>query len=108
VRLFLRRDDYGRYISCLIFLPRDRYTTKVRGAMQRILLEELGGTSFDYSAVVGESMLARLHVVVRGEPDTPVRELPENVEELEARLAAAARIWEDDLAAALQELCGDE
>ncbi|ADG87513.1 NAD-glutamate dehydrogenase [Thermobispora bispora] len=108
VRLFLRRDDYGRYISCLIFLPRDRYTTKVRVAMQRILLEELGGTSFDYSAVVGESMLARLHVVVRGEPDTPVRELPENVEELEARLAAAARIWEDDLAAALQELCGDE
>ena len=36
-RLFLRVDDYGRYVSCLVFLPRDRYTTSVRLRMEAIL-----------------------------------------------------------------------
>ncbi|WP_055477973.1 NAD-glutamate dehydrogenase [Sphaerimonospora mesophila] len=108
VKLFLRRDDYGRYISCLIFLPRDRYTTKVRLQMQGILLEALGGTTLDYSAMIGEQALARLHVVIRGERGTRLGELPADVEELEARLAATTRSWEDDLAAAIQELCSGE
>src|ERR1700745_3958544 len=66
-RLFLRRDRYGRYMSCLVYLPRDRYTTKVRLRAQEILREALNGASVDYSATVGDSALARLHVVVRAE-----------------------------------------
>nr|WP_204076222.1 NAD-glutamate dehydrogenase [Planotetraspora phitsanulokensis] len=108
VKLFLRRDDYGRYISCLIFLPRDRYTTKVRLAMQQLLLKALGGTTLDYSAMIGESALARLHVVIRGERGKPLGDLPDDVEELETRLAAVTRSWEDDLAAAINELCTEE
>ena len=42
LRLFVRRDDYGRYISCLVYLPRDRYTTDVRLEMQRIFTEAVG------------------------------------------------------------------
>ncbi|WP_182898825.1 NAD-glutamate dehydrogenase [Microbispora sp. H10830] len=108
VKLFLRRDDYGRYISCLIFLPRDRYTTKVRLHMQRILMKALGGSSLDYSTMIGESALARLYVVIRGERGKPLGETPVDVEELEARLAATTRTWEDDLAAAIGELCPEE
>ncbi|MFC0862813.1 NAD-glutamate dehydrogenase [Sphaerimonospora cavernae] len=108
VKLFLRRDDYGRYISCLIFLPRDRYTTKVRLQMQQILLDVLGGATLDYSAMIGEAALARLHVVIRGERGTQLGDLPAGVEELEARLAATTRSWEDDLAAAIHELCSPE
>ena len=66
-RLFLRRDRYGRYMSCLVYLPRDRYTTKVRLRAQGILREALHGVSVDYSATIGDSALARLYVVVRGE-----------------------------------------
>src|SRR6185312_9541450 len=98
VKVFLRPDDYGRYISFLIYLPRDRYTTKIRIRMQEILLKAAGGTSYDYSAMIGESALARLHVVVRGERGRPLSADALNVEELEARLAAATRSWEDDLA----------
>ena len=65
LRLFLRRDAYGRFISCLVYLPRDRYTTQVRHAMQEILLEAFDGVSVDYTALVSESVLARLHFVVR-------------------------------------------
>lgn len=108
VKVFLRPDDYGRYISCLLYLPRDRYTTKIRLKMQDILLRALGGTSFDYSAMVGESALARLHVVVRGERGRPLHADAVNVEELEARLAAATRSWEDDLVTAITELSPED
>ncbi|MGP3911976.1 NAD-glutamate dehydrogenase [Nonomuraea sp. 10N515B] len=108
VKLFLRRDDYGRYISCLIYLPRDRYTTKVRLKMQEMLLKALGGKSLDYSAMIGESVLARLHVVVRGERGRQLPPPSGDVEELEARLAALTRSWEDDLAAALGEMTSEE
>ncbi|GAA4969354.1 glutamate dehydrogenase [Nonomuraea thailandensis] len=108
VKLFLRRDDYGRYISCLIYLPRDRYTTKVRLKMQEVLLKALGGRSLDYSAMIGESVLARLHVVVRGERGRQLPPPSVDVEELEARLAALTRSWEDDLATALTEMTSEE
>ncbi|GGS79588.1 NAD-glutamate dehydrogenase [Planobispora rosea] len=108
VKLFLRPDDYGRYISCLIYLPRDRYTTKIRVRMQDILLKALGGTTSGYSAMIGESALARLQVVVRGERGRPVSAAGVDVEELESRLAATTRSWEDDLAAAISELSSEE
>ncbi|MET7462616.1 NAD-glutamate dehydrogenase [Nonomuraea sp. NPDC005501] len=108
VKLFLRRDDYGRYISCLIYLPRDRYTTQVRLKMQEVLLKALGGRSLDYSAMIGESALARLHVVVRGERGKQLPQPEVDVEELEARLAAITRSWPDDLAVALTETSSEE
>ncbi|MEU4571786.1 NAD-glutamate dehydrogenase [Nonomuraea sp. NPDC023979] len=108
VKLFLRRDDYGRYISCLIYLPRDRYTTDVRLRMQEVLLKALGGRTLDYSAMIGESALARLHVVIRGERGKQLPPPGVDVEELEARLAAITRSWTDDLGSALLELTSEE
>ena len=105
-RLFLRRDRYGRYMSCLVYLPRDRYTTKVRLRAQDILKEELGGVSEDYSAMVGDSALARLYVVVRGEPGRPVPRV--DAAALERKLAAAVRSWEEDLSAEATRRFGEE
>jgi glutamate dehydrogenase len=94
-RLFLRRDVYGRYMSCLVFLPRDRYTTAVRLRVQEILRAALDGVSVDYSAMVGESALARLHVVVRGRRGQPLPDV--DAAALERRIAAAVRSWDEDL-----------
>ena len=105
-RLFLRRDVYGRYMSCLVYLPRDRYTTAVRLRAQEILRQALGGVAVDYSATVGDSALARLHVVVRAERGQPLADV--DAAELEARLAAAVRSWDEDLAAAAQDRLGEE
>jgi glutamate dehydrogenase len=108
-RLFLRRDFYGRYMSCLVYLPRDRYTTDVRLRTQDILREALHGVSVDYSAMVGESALARLHVVVRGERGRP---LPEpsaaQAAALERRIAAAVRSWDEDLASEAIRVLGED
>ena len=106
LRLFLRQDDYGRFMSCLIYLPRDRYTTEVRLKMQEILKDAIGGASVDYTALVSESVLARLHCVVRMAPGTPLPEVDGT--EIEQRLVEATRSWSDDFADALIEQCGEE
>jgi glutamate dehydrogenase len=106
LRLFLRKDDFGRFMSCLIYLPRDRYTTDVRLKMQEILKEVIGGASVDYTALVSESVLARLHCVVRMPPGKPLPEV--DWAEIEQRLAEATRSWKDDFADALLEQCGEE
>ncbi|HEY2312561.1 MAG TPA: NAD-glutamate dehydrogenase [Streptosporangiaceae bacterium] len=96
-RLFLRKDVYGRYVSCLVYLPRDRYTTQVRLRAQEILQRAFGGASqVDYSVQVGESAVARLHLVVRAERG---RQLPDaDPAELERAVAAVVRSWDDDVA----------
>jgi glutamate dehydrogenase len=106
VRLFLRPDAYGRYISCLVYLPRDRYTTPVRLRVQEILRRALNGTSVDYSAMVGNSALARLHVVVHGERGHPLAH-PDPLA-LQAEIAAAVRSWDEDLAAEAERQLGVE
>ncbi len=94
-RLFLRKDVYGRYVSCLIYLSRDRYNTKVRIAVQEILRRVLGGAQVDYSAVVDEGPIARLHIVVRAERGKNL--VDPDVAALEQAIAAAVRSWDDDL-----------
>ena len=94
VRAFVRREAYGRYLSCLVFLPRDRYTTEVRLRMEQVLLRVLGGERVDHTARVSESVLARLHFVVRARVGEQMAE--PDVAELEAALTAASRSWDDD------------
>ena len=106
LRLFLRRDDYGRFMSCMVYLPRDRYTTQVRQAMEEILLDAFDGVSIDYTALVSESVLARLHFVVRVDADHEVPDVDPG--EVEARLVDATRSWEDDFLDALVDSCGEQ
>ncbi len=105
-RLFLRRDRYGRYMSCLVYLPRDRYTTKVRLRAQGILVGALHGVAVTYSAMVGDSALARLYIVIRGEHGRPVPHV--DAAALERQLAAAVRSWDEDLAAEATRVLGEE
>jgi len=94
-RLFLRKDVYGRYLSCLVYLPRDRYTTRVRLRTQEILRQALDGAGVDYSVMVGESPVARLHVVVRARQGHLLPDV--DAAELQAQVAAVVRSWDDDL-----------
>ncbi|MFJ9902817.1 NAD-glutamate dehydrogenase [Streptomyces sp. NPDC101152] len=109
LRLYLRQDEYGRYYSALVYLPRDRYTTGVRLRIIDILKEELGGISVDFTAWNTESILSRLHFVVRVPPGTDLPELSDaDKERIEARLVEAARSWADAFAEALNAELGEE
>jgi glutamate dehydrogenase len=105
VRLFVRRDIFGRFFSCLVYLPRDRFNTNNRRRIQQILTEAFGCVNVDYSTRVSESVLASLHFVVYVEPG---RVVEYDSAELEARLASATRAWTDDLREALLEQLGEE
>ncbi|SEP55533.1 NAD-glutamate dehydrogenase [Streptomyces radiopugnans] len=109
LRLYLRQDEYGRYYSALVYLPRDRYTTAVRLRMTDILMEELGGNNVDFTAWNTESVLARLHFVVRVPQGTELAELTHaDAERIEARLVEAARSWADGFSEALVAEVGEE
>ncbi|MGW3247582.1 NAD-glutamate dehydrogenase [Streptomyces sp. NPDC001070] len=109
LRLFLRQDEYGRYFSALVYLPRDRYTTGVRLRLTDILKEELNGVTADFTAWNTESVLSRLHFVVRVAPGTALPHLTDrDVERIENRLTEAARSWSDGFAEALTSECGEE
>ena len=105
VRLFVRRDAYGRFASCLVFVPRERYTTETRLRMQEILQQALHGVSADFSVRFTEGPLARVHFVVRTEPGAFPRY---DVADLERRLVEVTRSWTDDLNEALVEELGEE
>ena len=105
LRLLVRRDVFGRFMSCLVFLPRDRLTTALRTRIQAILLAAFSGVRAQYATQVSESVLARLHITVHTEPGT----VPQyDVAEIEARLVSAMRSWNDDLYDALVDQSGEE
>ncbi|HLI10246.1 MAG TPA: NAD-glutamate dehydrogenase [Alphaproteobacteria bacterium] len=106
IALFLRRDPFERFVSCLIFVPRDRYNTELRERFARILEADLKGTVTYYEPELGADMvLARIHFIVATRPG----EIPDvNVEELEAKLIDAVRSWADRLKDALIEGNGEE
>ena len=97
-RLFLRKDEYGRFMSCLVYIPRDRYTTTVRLRLEALLKRAFSGDTVEYTTRVSESALARLHFVVRVKPGEEVPDV--NVDDLQRQVLDATRTWTEDLAEA--------
>ncbi|MTD13467.1 NAD-glutamate dehydrogenase [Nakamurella sp. YIM 132087] len=101
LRAFLQPDPYGRFVSVLVYLPRDRWTTAARLAMQQVLLDVLHGTGIRYTARIGESLLAFVHFTVTVEPDRAVHLDEAGLADLHRKLRSTIRTWEDRLVAAV-------
>jgi len=104
-RLFVRRERFGRFYSCMVFIPRDRFNTENRQKVQAILKRALKGERLDFSVQVGESKLARMHVIIRPRAD---REIDIDVPDIESRIKEAIRSWDDELGEILIRRCGEE
>jgi glutamate dehydrogenase len=103
-RLFVRRDPFERFLSCLIYAPRENYTTELRQKWQTILTEAFHGSSSEFNVHLSESALARILITVR---TTPGKIPSFDVRDLEATLATVAQRWSDDLKQALIEAVGE-
>lgn len=104
LRLFMWRDPFDRFVSCLVFVPRESFSTEMRLKFQRILMKELGGSHIDFDVLLSGTKLARIHFNIRVAPNPmPAFER----KEIERKLAGAARRWEDDLREALVESEGE-
>ena len=103
--LFARADQLGHFVSCLVYLPRDRYTTAVRLEMQSILVREFGGTSIEYSARVSESPWALVYFTVKLPDGTHPSDIDVSAPattRIQGLLTEAARTWADLLLGSVQ------
>lgn len=105
VRVFIRRDNFGRYFSCLIYVPRDRYNTQVRERIQELLRDRLNGIEVESSAQLSESVLARVHMIVR---TTPWQFPQYDIQAIESELEQIVRSWQDKLRDAAVKMYGEE
>jgi glutamate dehydrogenase len=94
VRLLVRRDPYHRFYSCLVYVPRDRYTTEVRQRIEQIVLEGFEGMKVESHVQISGSNHARVHVVVRTDPE---KRRKVDFAAIESRIAEAALTWMDRL-----------
>jgi glutamate dehydrogenase len=93
-KLFIRRDQFDRFVSALLFVPRDRYSSKVREQAGEVIREAFGGRLSAFYPQFGDGSLARVHYIIGLNPfDHP----EPAIDELERRVARLARTWEDDL-----------
>jgi glutamate dehydrogenase len=105
VRAFAMSEPGDRYVSCLVYLPRNRFTTDVAGAIERMVKAAFHGSEAEHDTSVGTSALARVHVVVRRAPGT--RAVP-HLAELEARIDAFTTSWTERLHAELVLALGEQ
>ncbi|MGD9700807.1 MAG: NAD-glutamate dehydrogenase [Acidimicrobiia bacterium] len=105
VRIFSLSEPGDRYVSCLVYLPRSRFTTDVADAIARMVKAAFDGSEAEHDTSVGASALARVHVVVRRSPGT--RTVP-HLAELEARIDAFTTSWAERLHAELVLALGEQ
>jgi len=104
VRLIMHADRFRRFVSCIVYVPRDRFNTERRLAMQRILEESLGGTAEDFTVQLSASVLARLYFVIRVDNNT----IPTvDRDDVEQRLRAVLVDWNDGLSETLLARFGE-
>ena len=95
IALFVRRDPLERFVSCLVFVPRERYDTRLRQSFADILATAFAGSVTDFYAHLDESLLARVQFIIA----TRRGAVPAvDIAALERRLAEAGRTWSDRVA----------
>ncbi|HBR67863.1 MAG TPA: NAD-glutamate dehydrogenase, partial [Rhodospirillaceae bacterium] len=98
IALFMRRDPFGRYISCLVYVPRDRFGTKLRKSMVSILEQELGGVCSDFYTTMDDSVFARVMCIINVSQKNPPDYSPAQIEKL---LQKTGQTWPEMLSDAL-------
>jgi len=105
VKFFVRRDAFRRFFSCLVYIPREKYTTAIRRRVEEILLAAFDGTTIDSSVQITDSPLARVHIIVR----TSTGHRPRvSIRRIEQEIAAAVVTWRDKLRLELAERFGQD
>ncbi|MFM7701900.1 MAG: hypothetical protein ACKO6C_00355, partial [Alphaproteobacteria bacterium] len=98
VKFFARKDKFSRFVSCLIYTPRDRTNSDVREKIKGYLCEVFNGEIADSFLQITESNLIRFHVIVRTNKGIP--SFDEN--HIEQEIVKITKVWSDELVEALK------
>lgn len=103
-RMFTRKDAYGRFISCLVYVPRERYNTALREATQKYLQKAFNSEQpVEFTTYFSESVYARTHYIVRvadNNMEFAVSDIEQNVSEL-------SKSWDDRLIGTIKSAFGE-
>ncbi len=105
IRMFARMDVYGRFISCLVYVPKERFNTELRHAMQDVLQASFNAQEITFTTYFSESVLARIHYIIRINPHDKTRY---DFKAVEKKLIEVGRSWNDDLSYHLLETFDEE
>ncbi len=100
VKIFARRDPFDRFISVLMFVPRDRYDSGVRARAGQILADAFRGRVSAYYPSFSDAPLARVHYILGV---TPGDHAEPDMAAVEAAIAETARTWDDRFEAVVRE-----
>ena len=92
--LFVRRDPFRRFMSCLVFTPKDVYSSNLRTRFGEILSEAFSGSVSAFYPQIGDDALARIHFIIQTDP---AKRIEYDLDMIERDLVAAARSWADEL-----------
>ncbi|HVD67495.1 MAG TPA: hypothetical protein VNF25_02225, partial [Actinomycetota bacterium] len=106
IRVMVRKDLFGRQVSIVVALPRERFTATLRKRLQDMFMERFHGVTVDYHLSLGETESAKIFFTVHVEAGVQIPEIRH--EELEAEVERLARTWDDDLADALAARLGEQ
>ncbi|WP_342649284.1 NAD-glutamate dehydrogenase [Pseudomonas sp. REB1044] len=104
IRVFLRKDPYGRFCYCLAYVPREVYSTEVRQKIQQVLMERLKASDCEFWTFFSESVLARVQLILRVDPKNRIDIDPQ---QLENEVIQACRSWQDDYSALVVDNFGE-
>lgn len=105
IRLFVLSDTFDRYVSCLVYVPRDNLSTDLIYRMQEVLMTAFEGLKVSYTTYFPESVLARIHYVIR---INPKKKFHPDKDEIEAKLVQVGQSWRDVLQEELVQAFGEE
>ena len=99
VKALTRADRFGRFLSALVYVPRERYDSDVRAGIGEHLASRFGGHVSAYYPAFPEGPLARVHFIIGFESTSEVPQV--DPDELDAELLEITRTWADRLRIAL-------
>jgi glutamate dehydrogenase len=94
VRIFIRQDTLTNFLSCLIFIPKNKFSTAIVNLIEKTIEQNLNGKIARQYLQVGESQLARLQFIVRVDDVNKQDINPEHIEKL---IIDATSSWDENL-----------
>ena len=98
VRVLARRDRFDRFVSVLVFVPRERYDSEIRAQIGAYLAKAFDGHVSAFNPFFPEGPLARVHFII-GRTDGPTPDVDRAA--MEKAVTEIVRTWSDTLAVAL-------
>ena len=103
-KLFVRKDKFNRFVSCLVFVPREVSDSNLRYKIQDFLAKSYNGEVADTFVQMGDSNLVRFHIIVKTRGAIP----EVDVSSLEKEIAKMSKAWSEDLRDSICARFGEE